>query len=109
MIRSSPVIVAQDLTKAAHIWVAIDEAEKLQQKQTWRIIARRAQIGVTVGHQRADKGKIDQRGDHATQAALNIAVVKDFDEAFFKPVMGKQRKVWEGPLMGKHNLGIDRI
>ena len=89
--------------------MAIDEAEQLQQKQTWRIITRRPHIRVAVSHQRADKGKIDQRGDHAAQAAFNIAIFKDFDEALFKAVMGKQGKVWERPLMGEQNIGIDLV
>lgn len=69
--------------------MAIDEAKQFQQKQAGRIIARRTDTRVAVSHQRADKGKIDQRGDHTAHAALDIAVFKDFDKAFFKPVMGK--------------------
>jgi hypothetical protein len=43
-------------------------------------------MGVAVSDQRADKGKVDHRSDHAAQAAFDVAVWEDLDEAFFKSV-----------------------
>jgi len=59
--------------------------------------------------QGTDKGEVDQRSDHLAHSAFNVAIWKDFDEAFFKPVMGKQRSVRERVLMGERNFKIDLV
>jgi hypothetical protein len=108
-IRSALLFIAQHFTKATHVFIAVNIAEQVEQKQGWRIITRGAFIRITVGHQRADKAKIDHRGDHAAHATFNIAVWQDFDKSFFKSVLGKPVQVGERLLMGNGNIYIDFV
>jgi len=106
---SAPVFIAQHFTEAAHFFVAVDESEQVQQKQAWRVVTRRRYGGVTIGHQGANKWKVDQRGDHPAQATFDIAVWIDLYETLFKAVIGKQVQIRERILMRKRNIYIDLV
>jgi len=85
-VRTSALIIAEDTQKKAHVLKAVDSAEEVQQEETRRVVTRWTGRGITMGHHRADKRKIDQRSDHFGIPAAHIAVGQDLDETFFEAV-----------------------
>ncbi len=89
--------------------ISINVSKQVQQKQAWRIIARRAFVGIAVCHQGADKREIDQRSNHFAHSAFDVTVCEYFNETFFEPITRKKAAVRERFLMGKGNIRIDLV
>jgi len=100
-ITSAPVLVTNQCKELAHILVAIDVSKQIEQEKAWRIVARRAVRGITIGNKSSDERKIDKRGNHLGHTALDITIEIDFNEAFFKLIIGKEPYIGERLLMGK--------
>ena len=92
-----------------HIGEAVHVAEQVQEKQAWRVITGRAFGGVTIGYQGADKGEIDQWGNHFGISPLDRAIGEDFNELFFELIIGEQGTLRERLVMGKRNFKIDFV
>jgi len=85
-VRMSPAI-SNDRQERAHVGIAFDVAEQVQQEKTGRVVTRRPRGPVTMSHHGTDERKIDQGNDHFHQPAAHIAVGQDLHEAFFEAVI----------------------
>jgi hypothetical protein len=88
-VRSASVFIVEDFEELTHMRIPIDVSEQIEQEQAGRVIAGRPIRGVTISHERSDKGEIDQGSNHLRVSALDRAVRENFDELFFKLVMGE--------------------
>ena len=90
-IGSPSVFIMNTLKELAHILIPIDVSEQIEQEKTRRVITGRPIRGVTISHEGSDKGEIDQGGDHSGVSALDCAIGKERNEAFFKAIVRKER------------------
>ena len=86
-ITSSSVLIMKYRNKLLHRLVSIDVSEKVQQKQTHRIIGRVTAGFIAMRNQRPNKREIYQRTDYPGIAPLYLPIGEDPNKAFFKPVM----------------------
>jgi len=108
-VSPSPIFVTKQLKEFSHVLMSIDIAKQVEQEDTWGIIARRAIRGITVSDNGSDKGKIDEGSYHSSVSALNVSIEQDFNEAFFKLIIGKEPYIRERPLIGQGNINVDFI
>ena len=86
-ISSAPVLIAKRFQEIAHILESIYIFEQIQQKQTYRIIARGTKHRITICNQGSDKRKIDQRTNHLHITTLYTSIWEDLNKAFLKHIM----------------------
>jgi hypothetical protein len=73
--------------KGVHVRVVVNIPEQIQEKERHRIIAGRSKDAVGIRRQRADKGKVNQGGDHTGISTLYIPPGIDKNEAFSEDIL----------------------
>lgn len=90
-VSPSSVFIVEDFEELTHMPIPIDIPKEIQEEQAWRVITGRAERGITISHEGSDKGEIDQGGGHSGVSALDCAIGKELNEAFFKAIVRKER------------------
>ena len=83
----SHVFISEQGKDVVAIEVPVKSAKQIDQEETGGIIARRSNLGVAIRDQTANKGEIDQRGDHPWVTTPNGTVGKNLDKPFIEPVV----------------------
>jgi hypothetical protein len=83
----SHVFISEQRKDIAAVEVPVKNAKQIDQEEAGRIIARRSNLRVAIRDQAADKGEIDQRGDHPWVTTANRTVGKNLDKPFIEPVV----------------------
>jgi len=73
--------------KGVHVRMVVNIPEQVQEKERYRIIAGRPKDAVGIRRQRADKGKVNQGGDHTGISALYIPLGVDRNELFPEDIL----------------------
>ena len=89
-IFTSPFLIPQDGQKGVHVGVVVNIPKQVQEKEGNRIIAGRTEDAVGIGRQGADKGEVNQVGDHACISARYIPPRVDKNEAFPEDILRQE-------------------
>jgi len=108
-IFTSSFLIPQHSEKGVHVGVVVNIPEQVQEKESHRVIAGRAEDTVSIRHQGADKGEINQGGDYPGIAALDIPVGLYTYEAFLKGVLRQEVGLRERFLMGSGKILVDLV
>ena len=89
--------------------MVVNIAEQVQKKECYRVIAGRAEDAVGIRRQRADKGKVNQGGDHACISTLYIPAGIDKNEAFPEDILRQALGFGKKFLMERRNIFVDLV
>jgi hypothetical protein len=106
-IFTSSFLLPKDRQKSIHVRVVVNIAEQVQEKERHRIIAGRPEDAVGIRRQRADKGKVNQRGDHTGISALYIPPGIDKNELFPEDILRESLGFREEFIMERGNIFVD--
>ena len=87
--------------------MVVNIPEQVQEKERYRIIAGRPKDAVGIRRQRADKGKVNQGGDHTCISALYIPLGVDRNELFPEDILRQEFELGEEFLMKRRNIFVD--
>jgi len=86
-VGSSLVLIPEQGKDIVAVEVPVKEAKEIDQEEAGRIIARGADMGVTIGNEASNEGEVDERGDHLGVATPNGAIREDLHKSFFELVV----------------------
>jgi hypothetical protein len=107
---SALIPIPQYVQEGFYIGELLEVAKELQKKETHGVIGNTGNT-ISVCHQRADKGEINQRGNKTGEAAGYAAPLFYPDIAMFEAVLGKPEGFGfeEGPEMFLENADTDAV
>jgi len=100
-------LLPQHRQKGVHVRMVVNIPEQVQEKERHRIIAGRPKDAVGIRRQRADKGKVNQGGDHTCISALYIPLGVDRNELFPEDILRQEFELGEEFLMKRRNIFVD--
>lgn len=102
-------LIPKHRQKGVHVRVVVNIPEQVQEKECHRVIAGRAEDAVGIRRQGADKGEVNQGGDHTCISALYIPSGIDKNEAFPEDIPGQEFGLREKFLMESRKILVDLV